>query len=185
MGWNWAMFFCQTAVVAGMRMAGARARDHILDREGTQFVASCDVKHAMYVDNFAAVSGDSSAARELVAAARSVLQAHCLGCHEVPHAVGDCECTGLAFEDGGEVIHVVDRRLWRLRLALEHAQALPTIFGLELQSLLGQITWAALLRRESLCIPSGFSLLRPDSCAMGSGDPPAEYWSGCARCCPS
>lgn len=94
MGWSWALFFCQAVVAAGMRLAGAEESDHILDRAGTQVVSELNVKHALYVDNFAAISGDARAAKEIATAARGILEAHGLGATRPPRPSASASTPG-------------------------------------------------------------------------------------------
>ena len=84
MGWSWALRFCQRIVEAATRLAGRSDADAVTDRGPSQVFSEANassVKHAEYVDIFAAISLDPEAARSAVARTKSVFESHGIGCH--------------------------------------------------------------------------------------------------------
>ena len=135
-----------------MRNVGLDSVDEVSDRGATQVFSRNNVKHAVYVDNFAVASLDPDIATTKVSEARRVLEGLGLGCHEVSPGAASSEFTGLSFDGERRVIRVSSKRIWRLRLAIDFALGTGKASGGEIRKLIGHFTWAALLRRCLLSI---------------------------------
>ena len=85
---------------------------------------------------------------------KSILESHGLPVHEVVNCSTNVDYVGLHFDGDSHEISLSWNRIWRLRLGIQHALKISRMSGKQLERLVGHITWAMLLRRESLSILS-------------------------------
>ena len=104
---------------AVFRLLFRRSSFKISDLTESQILSGGSVKHAVYVDNFAAVSTKTTEATGTVQSAKNVLEALRLGCHEVQPASSSAELTGLKFDGSRFEVRTSSKRVWRLRYAIE------------------------------------------------------------------
>ena len=155
MGWNWAPFFCQNYLTEAICEAGVASAD--LVRDGVPItIAKESVKAAAYLDNYLVLGHNSQEVDRICDNISSVLQRRGIVVHELSRASTTNEFIGLQFGPVGvgSRVSIKSSRLWRLRGALSTVLRRGSISGKAMQILVGHITWAMLVRRESLSILS-------------------------------
>ena len=152
MGWNWAMHICQAVVRHAVVQAGFADDDLLEDGAPALRLDAHDaVVPAAYVDNFFAFSRDPAAARRRRDDISRVLRGWGLKVHEETDSTGGASFLGLELFKG-RLLSIKRKRLWRLRWGLETLLRKGQCSSAVMQVVAGHITWALLLRRESLSI---------------------------------
>lgn len=117
------------------------------------------VVHAEYVDTFV-FSQTSGAALDVANSVMRELQRAGLRAHPVEGGRGG-EALGWFFSAEEPLMSAKPQRLWRVRLALQHAMRRATLCGREIDVLIGHCTHLFLARRELLsCFSPGYKFMR-------------------------
>ncbi|CAK0842885.1 unnamed protein product [Prorocentrum cordatum] len=153
MGFSWSLYFCQEAVEARVRAAGAPRCDFVRGRHGVPELES-GPKVAVYVDGVAVVSQDRHPAVYLGKKVLVSLEEGGFRCKGLEEPTSEVKFTGLVFDQKAGAIRVSRERMWRARLAFLHVCDRGWASGDELMILVGRFTWAALLRRPLMSILS-------------------------------
>ena len=118
------------------------------------------VVHSESVDNFVAFSQGTGAATTAATGVFDELQRSGLAAHPVIAEKGG-EALGWFFASDRPIVSAKHRRLWRIRLTLEHVLRRPTLSGKEVEVLIGHITHVFLMRRECLsCLNSVYAFIK-------------------------
>ena len=152
MGWSWSLHIAQKMHECCLDRVGLDPRSRIVDRKATGSLGPSDLKHAAYVDNYLVISSDRGRSIAAATAAQKELTDSNLPVHEIFEGETQLEFCGLFFDGTAHEIRLSWRRTWRLKLAIDHLLALGSCSGEALEKVIGHCTWAALLRRESLCL---------------------------------
>ena len=150
MGWNWALHLCQSFTSNVVKIACPDS-SYFSDHSGSRHLSSpADTLTTCYVDNFCVLGHDP----KLVDLQLSKIHKHFsnLGCivHEQCPASVSAEFVGLNFAHGS--FSIKTSRIWRLRFALQFICRMKHVSGHMLEIVIGHLTWAMLLRRESLAL---------------------------------
>lgn len=149
MGWNWSLHFCQSAVSSIVQEATGFDR-LVEDREeGIVLTAEAPRCAAAYVDSFAVFGLLREADKHL----QCIIEAcgtHGLPVHEIEPASLQAEFVGLEFDRGK--LSIKAKRLRRLKFAISAILRRKKVSGRLSEVLVGHLTWALLVRRESLSI---------------------------------
>jgi hypothetical protein len=150
MGWNWALHLCQSFTSHTVATAAPLA-GYFGDHSGARRLTHPDgALVTCYVDNFLVVRHNPKVVDDTLAAINQKFTN--LGCvvHEQCSASREGEFVGLAFRNG--VFRIKPKRIWRLRFALLKLTCLKHCTGRLLEIIIGHVTWAMLMRRESLSL---------------------------------
>ena len=151
MGFSWSLFFCQEMVRQTMVDAGIAQRRLVEDRRVFPDLRLGPAA-AAYVDNVCVFGVcDANKINEVSAKVVELLNDRGLECPELTPALRGEVFTGILFDESG-VLRPERKRVWKLRLALEHLLDRGRCSGRQLRQIVGHYTWLALLRREGLCV---------------------------------
>jgi len=151
MGWSWALHICQAVLRAAIAEAGFSTDQVVEDgRPGVRLGTATATAVAGYVDNFVVASRDAQASRQGRDAIAAVLTKHGLVVHDLDEPTSDgARFVGLELGHG-RMLSIKRRGLWKLAFGLRELLRRGRCSGTLLRSMLGHLTWAALLRREAL-----------------------------------
>ena len=154
MGFSWSLYFCQALIEARVIASGVESCHFIRDRHTLPTLLPGHIFCAVYVDNVCMISTEAGLARKAAEAAFQCLESVGLKCHDVEQSEEETIFTGLSFDHKRRRISIKRDRAWTLYEALDFARKQPRMTGQQMEKLLGHFTWAALIRREALCIPA-------------------------------
>ncbi|CAK0831634.1 unnamed protein product [Prorocentrum cordatum] len=155
-GWNWALYFCQSALVRGMIDAGIQPNRHLADGAApTPLASRSDLVAAGYVDNFCAVSQSAALATAKARELAQTLTSRGLPVHDFTEAQTEGVCTGIQFSGKTGMLRARPDRLARLRRATLALASRGSASRGALASIVGHATWAMIMRRECLPIFNG------------------------------
>ena len=152
MDWSWSLWIAQCLHEDVGRECGQLAADHIVDRAPSQSLSINNVLHAKYVDNFIELGHDPATVALEANSLTAALNDKHLKVHEMFGPTSDATFVGLRFDGRRRQLRIGTRRLWKVRFAIDSLFARGSASGSVLESLIGHITWAMLVRRESLSI---------------------------------
>ena len=148
MGWTHALNWCQRVLEdISSRVPGLGVESRIQDRRPPPSLSP--VAHSEYVDNFVALSQVPGKARAAALSVAEELRLAGLRAHPVEAGPGG-EALGWFFSSERPAVCAKERRVWRIRLALQYALGRPRLSGKDLEVLVGHCTHAFLMRRELL-----------------------------------
>ena len=101
-----------------------------------------------FTDSFSTCKGETA---KVVAEVAASLTGQQLVVHEVERETRSTEILGWSFEDG-HIVRPTRARIWKCRLAIRSLLAIGHASGRELERIVGHLTFACLLRRESLAV---------------------------------
>ena len=137
MGFSWALYFCQRMVESCVRRAGIPTEHMCSDRQIVPSLKEAGVVCATYVDGVAAVSEDEKLADETIKRVSEVLAEANLDAGPKEECEEGQIFVGLKLDKASGRVSIPSRRLWRLKLALEHAAQSKWLTGRQLSSLVG------------------------------------------------
>jgi hypothetical protein len=154
MGWSWATYFCQNAVVSTITNGGhVTDTDLIRGNHPTPPLREDRSHLIVYIDNFAHLSLNDSVTSSHTKKSAELLVAQGLEVHDCSWSSVEDAFLGTLLKAEGSVFNS-SKRLWKIRGCIEHILACPRITGQQLERLVGHITFAFLIRRELLSILS-------------------------------
>lgn len=148
MGWTHALHLCQRVLESVTERTGFLGADNRVVDKARVPEMQPDV-HAEYVDNFVAFSQSNGAAANAANSVMRELQRAGLRAHPVESGRGG-EALGWFFSSDEPLMAAKPRRLWRVRLAMQHAMRRPTLCGRDVEVLIGHCTHHFLAKRELL-----------------------------------
>ena len=152
MGWSWSLWICQSMLVHTGSVRGDARTSAIADKQVTEPLGTKNSIHAKYVDNFLYISHDPETADRDNNSLTNTLCAQGLVVHEGFSACTSCTFAGIEFDGILHTARVSRKRAWRLALAIRSLLAAQEVSGKTLEHVIGHFTWAALARRETLCL---------------------------------
>lgn len=150
MGWTWALAVCQQIVESAIDDGGLDPLRRVTDITEHRPLSRDGYLHAQYVDNVVVMGCREEVVNQAIYRAVAALHRHNLITHGAEAAATSVCSLGLSFEDG--IVSVSPQRRWRLRLAIEEILRLNVASKSIIEKVMGHYMWAAMLRRESLCV---------------------------------
>ena len=108
----------------------------------------------MYVDNFLVIGSSAEEVQQQGSSIRKSLEAAGYPVHETVECDSELDFIGLHLDGSAHEVRLGWRRIWRMRLAIRFLLERGKCSGLQLERVIGHLTWAAMLRRESLSVLS-------------------------------
>ncbi|CAK0817361.1 unnamed protein product, partial [Prorocentrum cordatum] len=156
MGSNWALYFCQSALVRGMLDAVIQPNRHLADGAApAPLVSKSDLVAAGYVDNFCAASQSAALATADARELAQALTSRGLPARDFTEAQTERVFTGIQFSGKTGMSRVRPDRLARLRQAILALLSRGSASRGALASMVRHATWAMIMRRECLSIFNG------------------------------
>ena len=153
MGWNWSLYFCQSALMQAVREAGFSEGEIVADKRAGIVLSPARPRAAIgYVDNFAVISLQQHTAEAAIADITARLRAKGLPVHPMESGIDKPTFLGLEIDCIKCTVRIKPSRLWKLRFALDELLDRGACSSRTMESVLGHCTWASLLRREALGI---------------------------------
>jgi hypothetical protein len=106
--------------------------------------------HLQYVDNFASLRTDRTEVMSAKEAVQELMRSRGFSMHEEGDGLSKTELLGWLLDGCRGMVAPTQRRIWRLRAALDAAICRGRLSGKQLERLVGHCTFTALIRRESL-----------------------------------
>ena len=177
-GWSWSLHLCQTLVEAAVDRSGLAAECRLRDHLSIMPLAGDDYAHAQYVDNFLVLAAKKEVADEKIEVGVAELERHGLICKPRCGAAcdGEEDVLGITWHGGEGYLAMSNRRLWKLRLAILELLRRGRCSALQLQRVIGHLTWGCMLRREGLCMISA-CYAQIQALGLGVG----TLWPACRR----
>ena len=147
MGWNHALWWCQSIHQRIVSRAGAVASNCLEDKAA---VPDGRCMHLEYVDNFVVIGTDPEAVQNLADKGVQELRDSGLVVHE--EESGSANVSVLGWEFNNAIFRPKSHRVWRVRLAFLHMLCIGKVSGRQLEKVLGHATFLCLGRREALSI---------------------------------
>eukprot|EP00438_Fugacium_kawagutii_P032235 Skav231695 [mRNA] locus=scaffold597:1206282:1209294:- [translate_table: standard] len=148
MGWNWALWICQTLHERVVSFAGADDSNRLSDKKP---FPGGDVLHTEYVDNFHVIGTNAHKVKQLSEHGIQLLRDKGLVVHEEEQSSGSAIILGWEFTSDG-TIRPTANRLWKVRLAVMEILRLGSISGQQLERVVGHMSFISMGRREGLAI---------------------------------
>ncbi len=150
MGWNHALGACQMIHESMVtKLAGLSCENQMKD--GFEVPRMNPIIHTEYVDNFVAYGVEEEPVRRAALSVNSLFEKKGLPTHGVDCNRGG-KSLGWEFSSEDSTVGLNPHRLWRLRLAIDEVLRRDRLPGWYLESLVGHLTFAGLLRREYLSV---------------------------------
>ena len=151
MGWSHALWFCQVLHRRIIEdVAGLTNENYICDRK--LHVNDGKLRHTVYVDNFVAIGTDKAEVARVVLEVEAALRKRGLPTHDLVEGALRSDVLGWHIDGTTRRLSPSQRRVWRLRLAIEHFLSLRVCSPADLEKIVGHCTFVALVRRESLSV---------------------------------
>ena len=151
MGWSWALHMCQSVLNNALRISNFSLQSQVVDGSATAHIIQPvgDVC-AGYVDNFAVLGSCRKSVQSKRDRICTVLRDQMgLPVHELSDAEPAGTFIGLEFSEG-RIFRIKKNRLHRLRSAISCVLRRGRASGDVIRIITGHITFACLIRRESL-----------------------------------
>lgn len=148
MGWTWALWWCQRINERICERAGLDRSRRL--RDGAPFCPGT-MWHIQYVDNLHVIGTCKAEVEKHFWAAVAELRRSGLTVHEVEVGDGASKMLGWEVEAGG-VLRPTRDRVWRIRKALCEVLSRGRSSGVQLERLVGHMTFVSLCRGESLAV---------------------------------
>ncbi|CAK0838221.1 unnamed protein product, partial [Prorocentrum cordatum] len=152
MGWAWSLFFAQSAIsyrmlkvpsLQGALVMTDRGPPLILDRPSS-------MGHYTYVDNMGVLGTTEGAVRRGLEGAISSFGGVGLEVHETAVTNEGGAALGVQLDGRAGCTRPTPARFWRIRGAVQALLRRRAVSGLELEIVVGHLTFVVLVRRESL-----------------------------------
>eukprot|EP00438_Fugacium_kawagutii_P032643 Skav206865 [mRNA] locus=scaffold898:55024:69937:- [translate_table: standard] len=148
MGWNWALWLCQTVHERIVSAAGANDSNRLSDKKP---VPGDAIMHTEYVDNFHVIGTDAEQVKLLSERGVNLLRDKGLVVHEEEQSSGTATILGWEFSSDGS-LRPTRQRLWKVRLAILEILKRGHISGQQLERVVGHMSFISMGRREGLCV---------------------------------
>lgn len=148
MGWTWALYWCQRAHEAVVERSGLKSEERLQDFSP---VPRGNFWHVQYVDNLHVMGTDKSVVQSRFWKAVRELQRCGLTVHEEEECEDGAKVLGWEYEIDG-TFRPSRSRVWRVRMAIKEVLRRGRMSGVQLEQLLGHLTFISLGKREVLSI---------------------------------
>jgi hypothetical protein len=153
MGWTWALWWCQSVHERIVNEVGADDSNRLTDKRPAP--STTPALHTEYVDNFHVFGTDKKEVKELSFRGAQALRNKGLVVHEEefhdPATGSSATVLGWEFTPQN-IVRPSRHRAWRIRLAIRAILARGAVSGVDLEKVIGNVTFIALARREALSV---------------------------------
>ena len=148
MGWSWALYWCQHIHQNIAERSGLTQEERLQDFRAAH---SRGFWHVQYVDNLHVIGTNKTEVETRFWKAVEELKKSGLTVHEEEVCDSQAKVLGWEYESKG-VMRPSRSRVWKIRLAIREVLRRGCLSGVQLERLIGHITFVSLGRRELLSI---------------------------------